>query len=211
MKQAIRKTVYALALAAGVNLTAMGTAAAHCDSVDGPVISEAKQALASGDVTPLLKWVPSADEDYIKTVFDKTHQVHQQGGNAQAFADHYLFATLVKLHRASEGAPFTGIKPAGGIDPAVMAADQALLKGDIDTLIARIAAKFEQSVRERFNAALQARAHADESVLKGREFVNRYVQYVHYIEGVHTAISAGANHAHEGEAATRTAVSEHTH
>jgi len=205
MKQVIRNTVYTMALAAGINFGLIGTAAAHCDSIDGPVISEAKQALASGDVTPLLKWVPTDDEAQIRTVFDKTRQVRKQGGDAQTIADHYLFATLVKVHRASEGAPFTGIKPAGGIDPAVMAADKALLEGGIDGLIARINAKFEQNVRARFNAAMETRSHADESIARGREFVNRYVQYVHYIEGVHAAISAGADHAHSGAAA------EHAH
>ena len=82
-----------------------------------------------------------------------------------------------------------------------MAADKALLEGGIDGLIARINAKFEQNVRARFDAAMEARSHADESVVRGREFVNRYVQYVHYIEGVHAAISADSDHAHSSAAA----------
>lgn len=211
MKQVIRKIVYAAALAIGVNLAMAGTAAAHCDSVDGPVILEAKQALDAGDITPLLKWVSAADEDQIRTVFDKVYRVRQQGGDARALADQHLFATLVKVHRAGEGAPFTGIKPAGGIDPAVMAADKALQADDIDGLIAAITASFERGVRDRFEAASQARAHADVSVVEGREFVNRYVQYVHYIEAVHTAIDAAAEHAHGNGAATRISASEHGH
>jgi len=207
MKHVTRKTAIWLALAIGINLAATAPASAHCDSLDGPVISEARQALASGDVTPLLKWVPAEDEDYIKTIFAKTRQVHRQGGDAAAFADHYLFSALVKVHRAAEGAPFTGIKPAGNIDPAVMAADRALSDGEIDALIERITARFEQQVRERFVAARQARAHADDSVAQGREFVERYVDYVHYVEGAHTAINAAGGHAHGAESANV----EHAH
>lgn len=33
-----------------------GIAAAHCDTLDGPVVMNAKEALKSGDVTPVLKW-----------------------------------------------------------------------------------------------------------------------------------------------------------
>ena len=79
MKQTVRNTVYTMALAAGINFGLVGTASAHCDSIDGPVISEAKQALASGDVTPLLKWVPADDEAQIRTVFDKTHRFENRG------------------------------------------------------------------------------------------------------------------------------------
>lgn len=208
MKPIFRKSLYALAAASALNLSLMGSAAAHCDSVDGPVITEAQQALIKGDVTPLLKWVPAADEGQVKTVFDKAVRVRKLGGDAQEFADHQLFATLVKVHRASEGAPFTGIKPAGGIDPAVMAADAALEKGNVDALVAKITHKFEESVRERFTAAVKAKARSANSVAEGREFVNEYVQYVHYIEGVHNAISAAGAHDH---GATQAAAEVHGH
>ncbi|MGE5892693.1 MAG: DUF6448 family protein, partial [bacterium] len=34
-----------------------GRAHAHCDTLDGPVVSAAKIAIEKGDVTPVLKWV----------------------------------------------------------------------------------------------------------------------------------------------------------
>lgn len=201
MKSTLRNSLYAIAAVTVVNLSLINTAAAHCDSVDGPVITEAKVALAGGDVTPLLKWVPAADEEQIRTVFDKAVRVRKLGGDAEAFADHQLFATLVQVHRASEGAPFTGIKPAGGIDPAVMAADAGLVKGNIDELVAKITAKFEKTVRERFDAAAKSRARSDASVREGREFVEDYVRYIHYVEGVHDAVTATNAHDH-GDAST---------
>jgi hypothetical protein len=197
MKLVLRKTLYAFATAAALNLALVGTAAAHCDALDGPVITEAQAALSAGDVTPLLKWVPEADEGRIKAVFDKAVRVRKHGGDAQELADRQLFATLVEVHRASEGAPFTGIKPAGAIDPAVRAADAALESGDIEALLDKFAHKFKESARERFATVSSARAQAGDSVAEGRAFVDAYVSYVHYLEEVHNAISAdGAAHAH---------------
>lgn len=197
MKPVIRKTLYAFAAVTALNLSLIGNASAHCDALDGPVIGEARSALSAGDVTPLLKWVPAADEGTIKTVFDKAVRVRKHGGEAQEFADQQLFATLVEIHRASEGAPFTGIKAAGNIDPAVRAADAALAQGEIDALISKFAHKFEENARERFATAVQTKARAEGSVADGREFVEAYVQYVHYLENVHNAISAdGAHDAH---------------
>jgi len=51
------------------------------------------------------------------------------------------------------------------------------------------------AIREKFQKALEARKSKDKSVETGREFVEAYVIYLHYVEGIHTAImSAGAHH-----------------
>jgi hypothetical protein len=209
MKPILRKGLHALAAATTLGLLLVNTAAAHCDALDGPVITEAQAALSRGDVTPLLKWVPAADEAQLRAVFEKAIRVRELSDEAREFADHQLFATLVEVHRASEGAPFTGIKPAGNIDPAVEAADAALENGDIDDLVARISRKFEQTARERFAAALNAKAQAGESIAAGREFVEAYVEYVHYLEDVHTAISAAAGHHDHG--VPQAAAAAHAH
>ena len=48
----------------------------------------------------------------------------------------YFFETLVRLHRAGEGAPYTGLKPAGrDLGPAIPAADRALETGDVEPLV----------------------------------------------------------------------------
>jgi hypothetical protein len=48
-------------LAAGL-LMAPGTVRAHCDTLDGPVVKTAQEALEKGDVTPVLKWVQNDQE-----------------------------------------------------------------------------------------------------------------------------------------------------
>lgn len=191
----LRRFAQTCAAATVLSLALVGPARAHCDAMDGPVITEARAALAAGDVTPLLKWVPAKDADEIKRVFAEVQQVRGYGPKAREMADRQLFATLVKVHRASEGAPFTGIKPAGHIDPGIRAADAALDNGAIDRLIAAVTRKVEQGIRERYAAARRSRGQAEQSVGKGRDFVADYVRYIHYVEGVHGAASAGGGHA----------------
>ncbi|ABM21263.1 DUF6448 family protein [Marinobacter nauticus] len=141
----------------------------------------------------ITQWVPAKDEAEIKRVFADVRQVRGQSETAKNIADQHLFSTLVEVHRASEGAPFTGIKPSGQIDPGLMAADAALENGQIDRLVANITRKIENGIRERYHEAQRARAMADQSSDKGRAFVADYVNYIHYIEGVHGA-AGGQGH-----------------
>ena len=196
MKTKLRKTTVPAVAAAIFSLMFAGSAQAHCDALDGPVITEARAALESGNVKPLLKWVPAKDEAEIKRVFADVRQVRGQSETAKNIADQHLFSTLVEVHRASEGAPFTGIKPSGQIDPGLMAADAALENGQIDRLVANITRKIENGIRERYHEAQRARAMADQSGDKGRAFVADYVNYMHYIEGVHGAAGGQGHQGH---------------
>lgn len=167
---------------------------AHCDTLDGPVVETARKALASGDVTPLLKWVGADDEQMIRTAFQKTLEVRKLGTQARDLADMYFFETLVRIHRAGEGAPYTGLKPGTAVDPAVALADKALESGSVDKLVNTLNDATAKGIRERFHRALQAKKHADESVAAGREFVESYVIFTHYVEGLHSMIKGASEH-----------------
>src|SRR5512139_3206249 len=92
----------------------------HCDGLDGPVVTAAKAALETGKVEPVLIWVQNRDEDEIKKAFQKTLAVRKLNPEARELADYYFFETLVRIHRAGEGAPYTGLKPAGrDLGPAI--------------------------------------------------------------------------------------------
>jgi hypothetical protein len=122
-------------LAAAVFLTPL-TAQAHCDGLDGPVVKAAQKALADGNVNLVLNWVQKADEAEIKHAFKKTLAVRTLSAQARELADLYFFETLVRLHRAGEGAPFTGLKPAGrDLGPAIPAGDKALETGNLDPVL----------------------------------------------------------------------------
>ncbi len=180
----------------GVVLITNGMAFAHCDTMDGPVVKDAQAALEKGDVAGVLKWVPKASEGEIRQMFAKTLVVRAKGPEAKELADMYLFETLVRLHRAGEGVAYTGLKPVGTpIPPPVAKADEALVKGNVDELAKKIAVAVEAGIRERFAVAAEARKHKDKSVEAGRKFVAAYVQFVHYVEGIHeTAMGHGGHH-----------------
>lgn len=172
--------------------------AAHCDTLDGPVIKAARIALEKGDVTPVLKWVKKDQEKEIREAFKKTLSVRAKGPEAKALADMYFFETLVRLHRAGEGASFTGLKPAGAVEPVVAEADKALETGSVDTLTTEMSKHLINGVKERFDRALEKKKHMNESVDAGREYVEAYVEYVHYIESLHKAVVSKGGHLHEG-------------
>ena len=184
-----------LFLAAALGLP--GKASAHCDTMDGPVVSAARIALEKGDVTPVLKWIRPEDEKEIRAAFDLTIEVRGAGPKARQLADLWFFETLVRIHRAGEGAPYTGLAPAGTpIEPSIALADKALATGDPTDLVRFLGGAVAAGTRERFARAAEAQQHADESVAKGRGFVAAYVELTHYVERLHADATLAAAHGH---------------
>ena len=190
----LRITMASVLLGAGMMLPQ--PAFSHCDTMDGPVVLAAKAALEKKDITPVLKWVNKDAEPEIKAAFAKTLVVRTQGAEARELADQFFFETLVRVHRAGEGEPFTGLKPAGtDFSPAVAEADKAMDTGSVDKVVKRVTDDAATGIRQRFAEAREKKKHADESVEAGREFVAAYVEYIHYVEGLHqTAQGAGRHH-----------------
>lgn len=123
---------------------------------------------------------------------------------AKEKADMAFFEVFVKIHRESEGASFTGIKPAGTPpEPAVAAADEAIVSGSADGLIQEISNAAAQGIRARFNHVIETKKHVNDSVEAGRAYVAAYVDYMHYVEGVHQAVAGAAGHHHEEEGDTK--------
>lgn len=172
----------------GAGLTIPFTVRAHCDTMDGPVVIAARTALEKKDITPVLKWVKPDAEPKIKTAFARTLAVRAKGAEARELADQFFFETLVRLHRAGEGAPFTGLKPAGTqVGLAVAAADQALESGSVEPVVSLLTDEAAAGIRKRFARVREKKAHADHSVEAGRAFVAAYVDYVHYVDALHQA------------------------
>ncbi len=193
----------ALAILTGILLLHPKAVFAHCDTLDGPVVLAAKAALEKDDVTPVLKWVKPEHEGEIRAAFKKTLAVRSKGPEAKELADMYFFEALVRVHRAGEGAPYTGLKPAGSdLGPAVAGADKALETGDIDSLVKLLTEDAAAGIHKRFHHAFEAKKHAEDSVEAGREFVEAYVEFVHYVERLHNdAITSAVHHGESMEAA----------
>jgi hypothetical protein len=188
----------------GAGLIVPQTARAHCDTMDGPVVLAAKTALERKDVTPVLKWVTLEAEAEIKAAFARTLTVRTKGTDARELADQFFFETLVRVHRAGEGAPFTGLKPAGTeLGAAIEEADKALASGSVERVVKLVTDEAVAGIRRRFAEAHEKQVHADHNVEAGREFVAAYVEYVHYVKGLHqSAQGVGAHHGVGHEAAS---------
>ena len=164
------------------------TAFAHCDGLDGPVVITAQRALQSGDLNPVLIWVQPKDEDKIKRVFEETLAVRKLGPQAQALADRYFFETLVRVHRAGENAPYTGLKPAvRDLGPAIPTADKALDSGSDEALIQLLTDEVRNGLHNHFREVIEKKKFAANDVAAGREYVEAYVVYIHYVEGLYEA------------------------
>jgi hypothetical protein len=175
---------------------------AHCDTLEGPVIKEAKVALESKDVTPVLKWIPKEKEAEVRAAFDKALKERVKGAEAREKVDMEFFENLVRIHRESEGAPFNGIKPAGTPpEPVVVVADEAIEAGSVDSLVEEISNSIAQGMHKRFNRVIETKKHINESVEAGREYVAAYVEFVHYVEGIHKSVLGASAHHLEEETA----------
>lgn len=196
----VRRASTPALLAALVLLAGASRVSAHCDTLDGPVVKEARAALQAGDVTPVLKWIRPEGEPELRAAFQHALTVRALGPEARALADRFFFETLVRVHRDGEGAPYTGLKPAGGeVDPAIAASDRAIDTGDVSQLAALITARADRGLRERFARAAEAKRHAGDSIEQGRAYVAAYVELMHYAERLLQAAGTDA-HTHAGHA-----------
>lgn len=165
-------------------------AVGHCDTLDGPLVSLARQALEEKNVNRVLPWVRAQDEPQIRQAFAHTLAVRELGPQARTLADHHFFETLVRVHRAGEGAPFTGLKPAGlDLGPVIPAADRALQVGAADALLKLLLDAVRDGVQARFQAALRLRAFEPDDVAAGRQYVAAYVDYMHCVDKLWGAVS----------------------
>ncbi|MSM39048.1 MAG: hypothetical protein GJT30_05440 [Geobacter sp.] len=183
----IKISLSGIAAITALIITTPRNAAAHCDTLDGPVIQDARKAIDARDITPILKWVKPQDEKAVKTAFNK---VLADKSKNQEKTEHKFFATLVKIHRAGEGASFTGLKPAGAVEPAVAEADKALASGSAEELVKLISDDIAGGIKTRYEHAAATYKHKDESIAQGREFVEAYVAYTHYVERLHQDATA---------------------
>ncbi|HEX6052788.1 MAG TPA: DUF6448 family protein [Gemmatimonadaceae bacterium] len=204
-----RRAAAVLGMALGITILGARPALAHCDTMDGPVVTAARKALERGTVNDVLIWVHSQDEAEIRRAFQHALSVRKLGPEARELADRYFFETLVRVHRAGEGEPYTGLKPAGtDPGPVVPVADRALANGSVAELEALVTGAVRHGLHERFAAAIEAKKRlVPGDVTAGRAFVAAYVPLLHYAERVHTTASEAG---HETGARAGTGGEAHT-
>jgi hypothetical protein len=169
---------------------------AHCDWIKGPVVADARTALDKNDLTPVLRWIAPKDEAEIRNAFTRTMAARSKGDAAREIADQWFFETVVRVHRASEGEAFTGLKgaeykPEEGIELA----DHALEAKSLEHVEAALTASLRSELRKRYAEVNEAAKHANDSVDAGRHYVHAYAEFIHFVDGVHRTV-AGTELAH---------------
>lgn len=164
------------------------TASAHCDTMEGPTVKDGELALRTGNLNHALKWVSDEDADELGRVFTQAQAVRTQGEDVRFVADAWFLENLVRIHRAGEGAPYTGIKPAGApVDPRVRAADAAIDAGSVAPLVGVVPDDVLPELEQRLAAALEHKDFDVDDVEAGRAYLEAYVRFFKLAEG----------HAHE--------------
>lgn len=171
---------------------------AHCDTMEGPVIKAAQKALETGNVNLVLIWVKKEHEAEIKEAFEKILTVRKMGPAAREMADMYFFETLVRIHRAGEGAPYTGLKPEGiDLGPVIPASDQAIEEGSEEALLKLLTDTVKENVSEHFQEVISRKDFDANDVEAGRRFVQAYVIFTHYVEGIYESAKTPEHAPHE--------------
>jgi hypothetical protein len=170
----------------------------HCDSLDGPVVTAARHALAANDVDVVLPNVHADGEPAVQDAFELTAKARALGPEAQDVADRWFFETVVRVHRAGEGAAFTGLKPAGlDVGPVIPVAERALETGDADELVTTLCNVVRTEVERRHSAAMALRAHADRGVPEARAYVVAALELQVWSHTLYV-LALAAPHAHAG-------------
>lgn len=194
------RAMIAAIMAAGLMFGAEA-ARAHCDSIDGPVAKAVYKALETGNINPVLAYAPATAEAEIRASFEKSRKVRGLGEDARGLADHAFLETVIRLHRAGEGAPYTGLKPAG-IDygPVIPAAEHAVETGDPTRLRAVLAEAIDHALDERLaqvrhlqEAPLEPATAAE--VPQARARISAELGFITFAENIHqAALGKGAEH-----------------
>jgi hypothetical protein len=213
----------AVTLAAGGVLFLQPRAAeAHCDNINGPVATAAKQALEAGNVKLVLPYVKAADEQELAAAFEHTVAVRKISPEAKTLADQYFLETAVRLHRKGEGAAYTGLKYEDDYGPALNAAEAALKSGDISDVQAVVADAYAKLLAEKWAAVLEAREKAakEGTVEADRERAEAELLFEIYVHTVYQAVTgelqqaeggggAAGGHTHGSGAAPAAGAAEH--
>lgn len=169
----------------------------HCDTKDGPVAKAVNKALETGNVNFILIWIPKSDEEQMKKVFEKALKARKTGKDAREIADEWVLETAVRLHRAGEGAPFTGIKPAGLDEgPVVPRAEKAIETGDPGEILSFMDHAMKAELQKRFKHVLSKKDYDVNDVAAGREYIQAFQGFVVFSHHLYKKIAGNNGHGH---------------
>lgn len=196
LKKRMFKATLILSLIAIFSFISIQPASAHCDSYDGPALVDAEKALLTNNVDLILKWIDVDMEDEVVPLFHKTYSLKNGDKEIYEIVKKHFFETFIRLHREMEGAPFTGLKPAGTTAHITVMSDKALETGDFKNLLKALNNHINLQLQEKYDKTKALYKVKDNSVEEGRAYVEAYVDYTHSLEAVHDILSGEVAHNH---------------
>ncbi|HZW02646.1 MAG TPA: DUF6448 family protein [Anaerolineaceae bacterium] len=171
-------------------LATTSPAAAHCDSEKGPVAVAAHQALESADVKLVLPYVKPEAEAELTAAFKEVMAVRKNKA-ARELADRYFIETAIRLHRAGEGAAYTGVTDEE-TPRAILVADAAMASGSTAEVYHMLEEAIQAAVEEKYQAVVAARAEAKRlnTVEAHRERVEAELIFEKYVYDLVNTISS---------------------
>lgn len=151
----------------------------HCDTMDGPVVKAAKQAIEKRNVNLVLPWIKKESETELEHAFKRTLQMRNLGNDSAEFADHWFYETAVRLHREGEGADYSGLKPAGlDTGPVILLAEKALETGNVRKVTDFLSNLIADEVQKRFDNVISKKNYDINNVDAAREYVQAMLRFL---------------------------------
>lgn len=161
----------------------------HRDSMDGPVVAAARQALEAADVNLVLPFVHPDGEAEVRAMFDTVMPVRGLAPGAREVADRLFFETVVRIHRAGEGGPYTGLKSAGlSVGPVIPLAERAVETGSPDEVGTFLTAALRNELKRRLELVNTLKATKDRSTDHARQYVEAMLDFEVYSDQVFRSI-----------------------
>lgn len=178
------KTLGVLLMALAIVGTMSTRASAHCDTMDGPTAADGIKAMETNNINLVQKWVMPEYEKELSQIFYLSMKVKDLSPEAKEISEKYFLENLIRIHRAGENAPFTGLKPSGTpVDERVLAADKSIEVGNLSPLEKLIEKDKMHELEEKFRKVMALKNFDVNDVEAGREYIEAYVQFFHLAEG----------------------------
>ena len=127
----------------------------------------------------------------------KTYALKSGDKEVYDIVEKHFFETLVRLHRETEGYPYTGLKPAGTTKLIVQLSDRAIERKNIDDLLGKLNNHIGKVIIEKYEKVAALDKVKNDTPEKGREYVKAYVDYTHTLEAIDDMVEQGGHSAHK--------------
>lgn len=164
----------------------------YIDSMDGPLVKAAENALDMENIKYILPYVSPKDEKELKDAFEKTLSVRELSGVAAELADYWFFETTVRLHHKWEDKPYNGLKSAGtDWGPIVPKIEQAIKTENLDELLSFLLNFIKEDMEGRFADMLSKKDYDEDDIEDARDYLQAKEEFISYTRKFYENVEKG--------------------